>query len=342
MHLYFIVGISLLLWTTFKVFQFTYQYFQDKRLLAAIPDGQFPSGPPSRERYLHEFQELLFFNYEKYTKHDRIFKLPNNGGNYRIILPIRYLKEIKLATGRETLSWQKNMHDVLAIKDTGNPDRAPFSAKVLRTQVTKRLDLLAENMLTSSIAYFDETLPKSGEKARSVEIHEAFLGCIAAITVTIFCGEELARDEEWVEACKEFTIDAWAAGAETRKFGSTTRWLKSRSLPEVKRMVNHKALARKKIYPIYKERIAKRDDPNAKASEDGFQWLLDGAGPETDFETFCQTLMRVMMVRSLFFLVQGKTDLQAGSFAHFCFHGNSGLCRPTLSTSVHKRYRHRD
>lgn len=298
MYLYFLVGIFLLLWTSFKVFQITYQNFQDKRLLAAIPDGQFPSGPPSRERYLHEFKELITFNYEKYTKNDLIFKLPNSGGNYRIILPIRYLREIKLATGRETLSWQKNMHDVLAIKYTGNPDRAQFSAKVLRTQVTKRLDVLAENMVKSSIACFHDTLPKVGENPVSVEIHKAFLGCIAAITITIFCGEELARDTEWVEACRQFTIDAWAAGAETKKFGPATIWLNSRSLPSVRRMVEHKALARKKIYPIYKERIAKHDDPNAKVPDDGFQWLLNGAGPETDFETFCQTLMRVMMVCS--------------------------------------------
>ena len=68
-------------------------------------------------------------------------------------------------------------------------------------------------MLAGSTAYFEGNLSKPGEDWVSPEIHGILFGCIARITIGIFCGEELAQDFEWVETCKQFTMGCGTGGS---------------------------------------------------------------------------------------------------------------------------------
>lgn len=52
--------------------------------------------------------------YEKYSKNDLIFKVANAQGDWDLIMPPRYLREIKNVSP-EILSWKEVIYDKLAI-----------------------------------------------------------------------------------------------------------------------------------------------------------------------------------------------------------------------------------
>ena len=100
---------------------------------------------------------------------------------------------------------------------------------------------------------------------------------IAQVTARVMCGQELARNEEWIKMSVETTITVMGAGAEIReKYPPYLRWLAPYLLNGPKLSLANRKRAAKVISPIYEKRMAGKGDGTGHG--DGIKWLIAAAG----------------------------------------------------------------
>ena len=100
---------------------------------------------------------------------------------------------------------------------------------------------------------------------------------IAQVTTRVMCGQELARNEEWIRMSIETTITAMGTGADIRmRYPPYLRWLAPYLHTGAKLSLANRKRAAEVIRPIYEKRMAGKGDGTGNC--DGIQWLLAAAG----------------------------------------------------------------
>ncbi|KAL8727210.1 MAG: hypothetical protein Q9166_006174 [cf. Caloplaca sp. 2 TL-2023] len=100
---------------------------------------------------------------------------------------------------------------------------------------------------------------------------------IAQVTTRVLCGQELARNEEWVKMSVETTITAIQTGAAIReKYPPYLRWVAPYLMTGSKLNLANRKRAAEVILPIYQKRLAGKGDGTGYG--DGIQWLIAAAG----------------------------------------------------------------
>ena len=100
---------------------------------------------------------------------------------------------------------------------------------------------------------------------------------IAQVTARVLCGQELARNEEWIRMSVETTITVMSTGAKIReKYPPYMRWLAPYLLTEPKVSLANRKRAAEVIRPIYEKRMVGKGDGTGHG--DGIQWLIAAAG----------------------------------------------------------------
>ena len=252
-------------------------------------------GFDDKQRYITDLKSLLRSGYAKYSRNNELFKIKNPAGGFWVVLPRSKIEEVKNASTR-SFSFILAMRQALQIYFTGAPDRADWSAKVVRTDVNKNLDGIVRKTMGPVIdACFRENLPADGEAWQRVDIFDFFRNCVASITNETFVGPDLSSDVEWVEATKRFASDIWAASFSITRYSSYRRYLACFFLPSIKRLDQDKKLAERKLASRFDQRIAAQTISSSKTPDDTFQWLLDAAGPHVAFKEFTHTIVRLFM-----------------------------------------------
>jgi hypothetical protein len=272
-------------------------YRPSQALLSHIPIVKF-NGNDDRQRYLqqNQFRDLVRQGYQEYTKNGRAFKIRSSYGTWRVVIPPDCMEQMKNFPGH-TLSWRKTMHDIMMMSHTGAPDRAQWSGRALRVNVTKRLDSLVETMIKKINQEFDGKLTSNTDQWHTVLcIHDLFRRCIAGVVNEVFHGPELASDPEWVEMTMNLTADAWSAAAEIRQYPAWKRMYYAyiRPLDSIRQVRRNKQLARQRLIPIFRDRCD-RLLKGQEVPDDALQWLIETGGPAISGYEFADTMSRVMM-----------------------------------------------
>lgn len=94
----------------------------------------------------------------------------------------------------------------------------------------------------------------------------------------MFGGTELSRHKDWVDATINFAVDGFIGAQAIKKYPHFIRPLVARWMPELTKINEHQATARRVIVPILKEREGLGSKP-----ADFLQWMVDNAkGEETE------------------------------------------------------------
>ena len=100
---------------------------------------------------------------------------------------------------------------------------------------------------------------------------------IAQVTTRVLCGQELARNDEWIKMSVETTINAMRTAAEIReKYPPYLRWVAPYLLAGPKLSLANRERAARVILPIYEKRMAGKGDGTGHG--DGIQSLIAAAG----------------------------------------------------------------
>lgn len=113
-------------------------YFRTKTLTSQFPLYTFQDRPDSYEHYVKSTRELHYAGYEKFIKNGLPYRVRTSAGGERIILPMKYLAEIKNANQRD-VSLPDEMEELLLMRYTGVPQRTDSGTKVVRVDLTRSL-----------------------------------------------------------------------------------------------------------------------------------------------------------------------------------------------------------
>ena len=208
---------------------------RSRQAWSKVPTHTF-DGLDDRQRYMTDLKLLLRSGYAKYSRNNEMFKIKNPAGGFFVVLPRSKIEEVKNAPTR-SFSFIFAMRQTMQIYFTAAPDRADWSAKVLRTDVNKNLDGIVRKTMGPAVdACFRENLQADGEEWQRVDIFEFFRNCVASISNETFVGPDLSSDAEWVEATKRFASDMWAAAFSIITYSSYKRFPACFFLPIIKRL----------------------------------------------------------------------------------------------------------
>lgn len=111
-------------------------------------------------------------------------------------------------------------------------------------------------------------------------VADVLVQIVARVSSRMFGGTELSRHKEWVDSTINFAVDGFIGAQAIKKYPHFIRPLVARWMPELIKIGEHQATAKRVIVPILKG----REDLESKPS-DFLQWMLDNAqGEETDKE----------------------------------------------------------
>lgn len=192
-------------------------------------------------------------------------------GEWMVVLPREKMMEIKNCSNN-TLSWKETIPNIMLLRYTGGPDRAAWSARALRVEITKRLgNELDAHMREGVQGFSEESFVQTDEQWHDVQIHDLMVNCVARITNRSFAGPELASDREWVEATKRFTETAWAAAADVKVLHPLLRWPATFFMPSVEQLARDMKYTKECIRPLFEERLRGMQTLDWKRPEEGLQ-----------------------------------------------------------------------
>lgn len=115
----------------------------------------------------------------------------------------------------------------------------------------------------------------SCEDWTEVNIHHVLLRVIAMVSGRIFIGPELCRNEEYLDAAINYTMDVMTA---QRAVQSMRPWLRPFVAPRlacVKKLDERILHANRFLQPVVESRIKIASDPSCEKPDDMLQWLLE-------------------------------------------------------------------
>ncbi|KAL7939950.1 cytochrome P450 monooxygenase [Trichoderma barbatum] len=221
--------------------------------------------------YTENLGGLLREGYEKY-KHG-FYQLFSPTG-FLVIASADYVQEIsQLPEG--TLDFhgatQRRMigdYNWLQVGDT-------LLAHTILTDVVRQLGNLLP-VLQEEIEYcFQNVLPPCQATWTPGNIQKLAPRLIAIIMGRVFVGPDLNRNKEWVDNVIQFVDDVFAAGWKIKAYSHFARPFAARFLvAETRRVQNQKAMARRLLVPILRDRLASLNEPGAEKHLDLLQWLV--------------------------------------------------------------------
>ncbi|KAJ6258873.1 Cytochrome P450 monooxygenase paxP [Drechslerella dactyloides] len=218
--------------------------------------------------------------YQKYNKHGKAFKVHLISGDM-IILPQDMVTETK--------NMPHNMVDIksleaLAVRYTFDEyvNADLFHVGVIRKDLTARLAAVTPAIVEELDLAFRHYIPKLAtapdEKGwREVTMYDLVLKVVARTSHRVFLGEELCREEEYLDLSIKYAITVFPTGMLINCFPKFLHPIVGPILATPLRIFRRKA--RKFLDPIILKRLAQIRDgiPESERPNDLMQWLIEAS-----------------------------------------------------------------
>lgn len=228
------------------------------------------------------------------------FKLMADFGEL-MVLPPSYAHEIR---NEPNLIFMKALHEDF------HADFAPFKAFASGTSDDALLQSVARKHLTK---YLNKvTKPLSDETTFALNEHfgspsdwqelalkSALLSIVARMSSRVFLGEQLCRNEEWLEVTKNYTTTAVLAAEELRCYPKWYRGIAQLYLPGCRKSLALIERSRELIGAVLEERRKAISQGQYKpAHSDAIDWFEEEAGGRPYDPAMCQLMMSVAAIHT--------------------------------------------
>ena len=156
----------------------------------------------------------------------------------------------------------------------------PVLRRAIQSHLTPKLAALMP-VITDELEYALQTQIPTCQDWTSININRTLLHIISLVSGRIFVGLPLNRDEEWTNACINYTLDLFNAGRALRakSYWGKVLAVKLGTVPEVVRVDKWHKVASKLIVPIIEEReIMQAKGLDAEIPEDMITWIMEQGG----------------------------------------------------------------
>ncbi|EXA30099.1 hypothetical protein FOVG_18479 [Fusarium oxysporum f. sp. pisi HDV247] len=190
-----------------------------------------------------------------------------------IVVSSKFLPELKKLPD-EVLSMSEAISEILQSSYTKVPPTVPGLPHIVKSYLTPaliRLNSMIAKEVHESMAL---ELPQTTDWTE-VNINESVLRIIAMVSGRVFVGPELCRNEEYLDAAVNYTIDVMTAAYFVSYVPQWLRPIVSPFLPQINRLNKRLEEAISLLRPVITARQEASDDSNDVKPDDMLQWLID-------------------------------------------------------------------
>ncbi|KAJ0123570.1 Dihydromonacolin L monooxygenase LovA [Diaporthe amygdali] len=260
-----------------------YAYLREPRLYEGIPafgidEKGWMKIEKARRRYTEQGTQLVA---EAVQKFSQPYQMATDVG-IKIFLPARFAEEIK---NIKQMSFKKAIGTEFFLGYPGLDGMDSLThqndilQKVTRQNITQSLNLITDDLSDEATLALEEMLGDNKEWT-SMTLKTFVLHLVARLSSRLFVGEELCRNEEWLELAKTYTLDTFAAARVLRSTPFALRRIAVWFLPEWKKVRQDLADAKRILSPVIEKRLERNRIADAKGvprpkTGDTIQWFHD-------------------------------------------------------------------
>ncbi|KAJ5063804.1 ent-kaurene oxidase [Bipolaris maydis] len=203
--------------------------------------------------------------YKKFR--DQAFTLINDQGNESVIIPPRFLPELR-NLGEDVLNFSKGITDEMEIR---------------YTKLVARLHASMASNIELAIQIF---LPPCDDWTE-VNINEKLVPIIAKTSGSVFVGPEISSHPDYFNAACMYPVDVFNVVTAVKKISPWLKPFLALRTPEVLTLRKREELTKNVLRPIIEQRIAakaKAKDPKWKEPEDLLQWIINRNAGKTSVD----------------------------------------------------------
>ncbi|TQN64190.1 Cytochrome P450 monooxygenase ATR2, partial [Colletotrichum shisoi] len=206
---------------------------------------------------------------------DSIFRITTSKKKDTICVPPKYLPELKKAPD-DVISFSRSVDESMQSQYTKISSGAPIFVHAVKASLTPALPRLNASISDEVVESMRLELPQSTDWTE-VNINAKLLRIVAMVSGRVFIGSELCRDERYLDASINYTVDVMTAVFVIELVPSFLRPIVAPWLPTTKKLYRRIAEAESVFRPIVAARreaaAAKRDD--YREPDDMLQWILN-------------------------------------------------------------------
>ncbi|KAK2006744.1 cytochrome P450 [Colletotrichum eremochloae] len=225
-----------------------------------------------REQFLQGKGFQLYVDGYKQFK-DSVFRITTARTKDTICVPPKYLPDLKKVPD-DVISFTKAVDESMQMKYTKMVADNPVMMHAVRGSLTPALPRLNASVADEVAEAMRLELPQSTDWSEVI-INAKLLRIIAMASGRIFIGSELCRDERYLDASINYTVDVMAAVRAITNVPSFLRPLIAYRLPATKKLYRRLDEAEAVFRPIVTARreAAKKED--YQEPDDMLQWILN-------------------------------------------------------------------
>lgn len=244
------------------------------------------------KEFLNNSVNIYMQGYQKFR--DIIYRMTTADGE-RVVLPLRYLEELRLRPDDE-IDIYAPMRHFMESKNVGygSGTNTDFLSHVIRSALTRNLSRINPNLYQEVERTVKDVIPPTDDWV-SYGVEESLVQIITVVSGSIFVGPQLCRTPEYKDACANFSVHLFRA---IRALKQWPRWIRSVGryfTPGVKRVQGYYRDGQNILIPVIKERREKMR-LGEKMPDDVLQWMLVKAENEgVGDEALCDLQLTLIM-----------------------------------------------
>ncbi|CAG9942697.1 unnamed protein product [Clonostachys rosea f. rosea IK726] len=259
--------------SVFIAFTLIAQYFFKVDPLAGIPVvGQ--GGKASRRRQFVKQGGAWKLHHEGYQKFkDGLFRIITARETESIIISPKFLGELRKLPD-DVLSFNASVTESLQSKYTGVKADLPHVTETVKTSLTPALPRLNPEIHSEVVDSMRLELPQSSTWT-DINLNSKLLRIVAMASGRIFVGPELCRDEGYLDAAINYTIDLMIAVHVVAFMPVWLRPILGPIIPPVRKVHRRVKEADEFLRPVVTARREAEKLPGYKKPDDMLQWIMN-------------------------------------------------------------------
>ncbi|KAK1993479.1 cytochrome P450 [Colletotrichum falcatum] len=257
----------------FLVFALLAQRWLTPDPLAGVPVVGKGNRSARRTQFLQGRAEQLYLEGYRQFK-DSVFRVTKTLKKDTICVPPKYLLELKKAPDN-VISFTKAVYDSMHVRYTRIPVDNPVVDHAVRGSLTPALPRLNASIADEVAESLRLELPQSTTDWSEVHINAKIQRIIAMVSGRVFIGPELCRDERYIEASINYTVDLMAAVHAIGRIPAFLRPIVAPWQAATRKLYRRTDDAEAVFRPIVTARREAAEKGDYQEPDDMLQWILN-------------------------------------------------------------------
>ncbi|KAH6657514.1 cytochrome P450 [Truncatella angustata] len=223
-----------------------------------------------RQAYIASARQLYNDGYRKFK--NGVFQITTPRNTTVVVLSPKYLPEIKKLPD-SILSMDASVVETIEAKYTKIEPTVPIVPHTVKAELTPALVRLNPTIAQEVRESMALEFPPCSEWT-PINIHHKLLRIVAMVSGRIFIGPELCRDERYLDAAINYTIEVMTAQRAVVQMHPWLRPFFAARLPEIKKLEKRKQEAYEFLGPMIDARRQAWNQAKNDGPDDMLQWLL--------------------------------------------------------------------